>query len=77
MFNNCFRFCQQKQQDQVVTLATEINLMGGGDNDASGSLLTISFQPPLVCTNQLSSLCISDGCHMDITTNSGVKRTTI
>jgi len=75
MFNNCFRFCQHKQQDQAVTVATEINLTDGGDNDALGSLLTISFWPSLVSTNQLSMLCISKGCHMDITTNNGVKRT--
>jgi len=74
MFNNCFRFCQHNQQDEAVTAATEIILTDGGDNDALGSLLTISFQPPLVCTNQLSMLCISEGCHMDVTTNNGVKR---
>jgi hypothetical protein len=58
-------------------MATKINLTDGGDRDALGSLLTVSFQPPLVCTNELSTLHISEGCHMGITTNNGVKRTMI
>jgi hypothetical protein len=35
--------------------------MDGEDNDALDSLLTISFQPPPVCTNQLSTLCTGKG----------------
>jgi hypothetical protein len=56
MFNNCFRFCQHKQQHSGYhTQATEINLKDGGNDDAWDPPLSISLQPPLVYVNKLNA----------------------